>query len=45
MSWTTQPRSTTMWTSGTYGMEAMTEIESASLVLKLRFKNKSLGVI
>jgi hypothetical protein len=45
MSWTTRPRSTTMWTSGTLRMVAMIGIESSSLVLKFRNKNKSLGVI
>jgi hypothetical protein len=33
------------WISGSLRMEAMIEIESSSLSLKFRTKNKSLGVI
>jgi hypothetical protein len=33
------------WMSGSLRMEAMTRIESSSLSLKLRMKNKPLGVV
>jgi hypothetical protein len=33
------------WMSGSLRMEAMTGIESSSLSLKLRMKNKPLGVV
>jgi hypothetical protein len=36
---------TTMWTSGFLRMEVMIMIESLSLGLMFRIKNKSLGVI
>jgi hypothetical protein len=45
MTWTTQLRSTTMWTSGSPRVGVMIEIESLSLDFKFRIRNNSLGVI
>jgi hypothetical protein len=45
MTWLTWPMLTMMWTSGFLRMEVMIMIESLSLGLMFRIKNKSLGVI
>jgi hypothetical protein len=45
MTWMTRPRPALTWMSGFTRMEAMTGIESSSLSLRFRFKNKSLGFI
>jgi hypothetical protein len=43
--WMTRLRPSLTWMSGLPRMEAMIGIESSSLSLKFRFKNKSLGFV
>jgi hypothetical protein len=45
MLWRTQPKLALTWMSGFPKMEAMMGIESSSLSLKFRIKNKALGIV